>query len=154
MKKEEVAKRDGKAFKTNEVKVKQDYIDAGYELFHYPRNEITPTGLLTVGELKPKDNILPRFLFRWDEKAESLDVDINNISEEIKRKFKAGKEGYEGQHTKRVPDEKNRIFEVSIKIPGITVFEGETSFGLHRELEVTVNSKASVSVCVEKKEGE
>lgn len=151
---EKVTSRDGMAFKTNEVKVKQDYIDARYELFHYPRNEITPTGLLTVGELKPKDNTLPEFLFRWDEKAESLDVDINNISEEIKRKFKAGKEGYEGHHTKRVPDEKNRIFEVSIKIPGITVFEGEISFGLHRELEVTVNSKASVSVCVEKKEGE
>jgi len=53
MKKEKVAIRNGKAFKTNAVTVKQDYIDEGYELFHYPRNEITPTGLLTVGELKP-----------------------------------------------------------------------------------------------------
>lgn len=70
MNKEKVAKRDGKAFKTNEVKVKQDYIDARYELFHYPRNEITPTGLLPVGELKPKDNILPGFLFRWENKKQ------------------------------------------------------------------------------------
>ena len=76
---EKVAIRDGKAFKTNEVKVKQDYyIDARYELSLYPRNKITPTGLLTVGELKPKDNALPRFLLRWDERAKSLDVDINN----------------------------------------------------------------------------
>ena len=51
----------------------------------------------------------------------------------------------------RVPDAENRIFEVNIKIPGITVFKGEISFGLHRELEVTVNLEASVSGCVEKK---
>ena len=70
--------------------------------------------------------------------------------------FKAGKRGYEGHHTMRVPDAENRIFEVNIKIPGITVFKGEISFGLHRELEVTVNLEASVSGCVEKKwqEGE
>ena len=30
----------------------------------------------------------------------------------------------------RVPDAENRIFEVNIKIPGITVFKGEISFGL------------------------
>lgn len=154
---EKVASRDGKAFETNEVKVKQDYyIDARYELSLYPRNKITPTGLLTVGELKPKDNALPRFLLRWDERAKSLDVDINNVSREIKRMFKVGKRGYEGHHTMRVPDAENRIFEVNIKIPGITVFKGEISFGLHRELEVTVNLEASVSGCVEKKwqEGE
>ncbi len=154
MDKEKVAIRDGKAFKTTEVNVKQDYIDAGYELFRYPKNEITPTGLLTVGELKPKDKTLPGFLFRWDEKAERLDVDIKNVSEDIKKDFKRGIRGYDGHHTKRVPDEKNRIFEVGIKIPKITVFEGKISFGLHRELEATVPLKSSVSGSVEKIAGD
>ena len=153
MKKEEVAKRDGKAFKTNEVKVKQDYIDAKYELSHYPRNEITPTGLLTVGELKPKDNILPRFLFRWDEKGDNLDVDINNVSRDKKRKFEHGQGGYGGHHPKRIPDEKNKIFGVDIKIPDFQVFKGKISFGLHRELVGTLNLKPSITGSVEKKEG-
>lgn len=153
MNKEKVAIRNGKAFKTNKVEVKQDYIDARYELFRYPRNEITPAGLLTVGELKPKDETLPGFLFRWDEKAESLDIDIKNISEGIKKKFTREIEGYDGHHTKRVPDEKNRTFEVGIKIPEMPVFKGEISFGLHRELERTLNLNPSVAGSVEKKEG-
>lgn len=154
MDREKVAIRDGKVFKTNEVKVKQDYIDARYELFLYPKNVITPTGLLTVGELKPKYKSLPGFLFRWDEKAESLDVDIKNVSEEVEKEFKRGIRGYKGHHTKRVSDEKNRTFEVGIKIPRITVFEGKISFGLHRELEVTISSKSSVSASVEKIDGD
>ena len=153
MDREKVASRNGKAFKTNEVKVNLDYIDARYELSHYPKNDITPSGLLTIGELKSRDKSLPEFLFRWDEKAESLDVDIINTPEVNKRKFKSGKEGYGGHHPKRIADEKNRTFEVDIKIPNFQVFKGKVSFGLHRELEVTVKSKASVSVSVEKKRG-
>ena len=153
MDKEKVAIRNGKAFKTNEVKVKQDYINANYKLILSPRTEITPTGLLTVGELKPKGKTLPGFLFRWDEKAESLDIDVKNVSGKIKKKFERGFGGYNGHHTKRALDDKNRIFAISIKIPGMAVFEGEISFGLHRELEVTVNSKSSISVSMEKRKG-
>ena len=130
MDREKVSIRNGKAFKINAVTVKQDYIDARYELFIYQRNEITSTGLLTIGELKPQDETLPGFLFRWDEKADSLDVDINNTTDGIERKFKAGKEGYDGHHTKRVPYEKNKTFEVDIKIPDFQVFKGNISFGL------------------------
>ena len=150
---EKVVIRNGKAFKTNEVKVNIDYIDARYELFIYPRNKITPTGLLTVGELKTKDKPLPEFLFRWDEKDDNLDVDINNVSRDKKRKFEHGQGGYGGHHPKRIPDEKNKIFGVDIKIPDFQVFKGKISFGLHRELKGTLNLKPSVTGRVEKKEG-
>jgi len=137
MKPEEVAIKDGKAFKTTEVKVIEKWIHPKYKMIKYKENRITDTGLLLVAELRPMEENLPRFLFRWDEKAESLDVDITDVSEEIKRKFKRGREGYEGHHPKRVPDEKEIIFEACIRTPQGKVFEGKISFGLHRELEAS-----------------
>lgn len=157
MKPEEVAIKDGKAFKTTEVKVIEKWIHPKYEMIKYRENRITDTGLLLVAELRPMEENLPRFLFRWDEKAESLDVDITDVSEEIKRKFKRGREGYEGHHPKRVPDEKEIIFEVCIRTPQGKVFEGKISFGLFRELEgkspVKFSCNAIMDV-VKRKEGD
>lgn len=157
MKPEEVAIKDGKAFKTTEVKVIENWRHPKYEMIKYRENRITDTGLLLVAELRPMEENLPRFLFRWDEKAESLDVDITDVSEEIKRKFKRGREGYEGHHPKRVPDEKEIIFEVCIRTPQGKVFEGKISFGLHRELEgkspVKFSCNAIMDV-VNRKEGD
>jgi hypothetical protein len=45
MDREKVSIRIGKAFKINAVTVKKDYIDGGYELFIYQRNERYKTKL-------------------------------------------------------------------------------------------------------------
>ena len=158
MKPEEVAIKDGKAFKTTEVKVIEKWIHPKYKMIKYRENRITDTGLLLVAELRPMEENLPRFLFRWDEKAESLDVDITDVSEEIKRKFKRGREGYEGHHPKRAPDEKEIIFEVCIRTPQGKVFEGKISFGLFRELEASKSlvefSCNAIMDVVRRKEGD
>lgn len=154
MDREKVAIRNGKAFKTNEVTVKADLIDARYKSSIYSNKKITDTGRLIIGELKPQDETLPGFLFRWDEKDDRFDVDITNVSKNKKRKFEHGEGGYRGHHRRRIHDEENRTFEVDIKIPDFQVFKGKIGFGLHRELARTLNLKPSITGSVEKKEGE
>jgi hypothetical protein len=128
MDREKVAIRNGKAFKTNEVTVKADLIDARYKSSIYSNKKITDTGRLIIGELKPQDETLPGFLFRWDEKDDRFDVDITNVSKNKKRKFEHGEGGYRGHHPRRIHDEENRTFEVDIKIPDFQVFKGKISF--------------------------
>jgi len=124
---------DGRAFGVNKVKAGVHYIDKNYTLECCSKNRITETGLLEVAKLKPKKKSLPEFKFRWDEKADTLDVDI----------YKNGKlcnelwdtDGYNGHHTKRVS--KDKIFEVFIKTPNGVIFDGQITSPLYRKLEST-----------------
>lgn len=126
--------RNGRAFGVNEVKADVYYIDKNYNLECYSRRRITPTGQLGVAALKPKTKSLLEFRFRWDEKADELDVDI----------YRDGKihnelwdiEGYRGHRTRRVSTT-DKIFEAFIKTPKGKVFCGRIACPLHRELELT-----------------
>jgi hypothetical protein len=71
--------RNGRAFGVNKVKADIHCIDRNYNLECYSRNRITKTGLLEVSALKPQRKSLPEFRFRWDEKADTLDVDILTV---------------------------------------------------------------------------
>jgi hypothetical protein len=76
-----------------------------YELMLYEEAEIKPNNLLIVGELEPQKRSLPKFWFRWDEKANALDVDILDVPDSIKDLFEKGERGYQGHHTNNVsPD--------------------------------------------------
>lgn len=102
------------------VKVEESYhCNSDYELELCLGQEVTPTGLLIIAKLKPKRPSRPEFCFRWDEKANQLDVDMEPKHEDWKKE----KNGYEGHHPEKV-DPKRRVFRVSIKIPGIDVFQG------------------------------
>lgn len=139
-----VATRDGKAFSTNKIEIKETrYLNPKYEIAVCSTNPITPTGLLIVGKLNPKETGLPDFCFRWDEKAEALDVDIDGVSEAEKEDFKNGRNGYQGHHTIRIASSNDRIFELDIGTPQIKVFTGCLSVCLNRELEL--NEKTSLT---------
>ena len=132
---------DGRAFGVNEVKADIDYKSKDYDLECY-------------SALKPKRESLPEFVFRWDEKAESLDVDILNVSENAKRKFRQEVEGYRGHHTRRIPDCKDRrVYETLIEMPLFgTVFRGRIVAPLHRKLELSssIGFKAHLGSVIKK----
>lgn len=145
---------DGRAFGVNEVKTDIDYKSKDYDLECYSGGEITKTGRLDIAALKPKRESLPEFVFRWDEKTESLDVDILNVSENAKRKFRQEVEGYRGHHTRRIPDCKDRrVYETLIEMPLFgTVFRGRIVAPLHRKLELSssIGFKAHLESVIKK----
>lgn len=145
--------RNGRAFGVNEVKANVYYIDRNYNLECYSKNRITKTGLLEVAVLKPKKKSLPEFRFRWDEKADALDVNILNVPNVDKKSFNKGMNGYTGHRTKRVS--KDKIFKVFIKIPDGIIFDGLITSPLHRELELIehIGFKASTKGVWMDKEG-
>ena len=83
------------------------HIAPDYELNEPSRSEIDEQGLLKVGELKAKKSDLPSFVLRWDEKADSLDIDIQGdpevVTKETKDYFRRGIKGYKGHHPVRKP---------------------------------------------------
>ena len=125
------------ASKFLDVKVEEPYhCNSDYKLELYPGQEVTSTGLLVIAKLKPEKSSLPEFWFRWDEKADHLNVDMKP-----KHKDWGGeKNGYEGHRPKKVGT--GRRFEVSIKIPGIDVFHGIISFSLFKKVGV----RGSISI--------
>lgn len=131
-----------KASSIIEVNVEKHCLDRNYDLEEHSGGEITPTGLLVIATLKPKKSSLPEFWFRWDEKDDKLDVDIKEVDNTVKDWFKRGEKGYGGHHPKRISVEK-RTSEVDIRIPGINIFRGFISFGLHRE--VAIKDKIQLS---------
>ncbi len=128
--------RDGRAFGVNEVKADTYHIDKDYNLECYSKKKITRTGLLEVAILKSTKKLLPKFIFRWDEKADTLDIGILNVSYINKRSFNSGINGYTGHHPKRVG--RNKVFKVFIKTPDRIIFNGLITSPLHREQELTI----------------
>ena len=136
MKKEQVARQDGKAFRTNTVRVeKEEYKDPQYTIETYGSRGIGETGLLEIGRIVPVVSGLPRFLLRWDERQEALDVNIEGISEAEVERFKRGQGGYKGHHTVRIPGCSARVFRADIRIPRRRIFAGNILVALHREKE-------------------
>ncbi len=92
----------------------------------------TETGLLEIFEIIPNSPDLPRFRGRWDEKADSLDIDLLHADERMRKAFEAGRPGYIGHRAVRVPGS-SRAFEVKMAIPGIDICVGMITLNLLRE---------------------
>lgn len=138
MDKQEVSKRDGKARKTFNVDKQQLYLDTDYNIVVLENNEISPTGLLIIAELRPIQNKkLPRFVFRWDQKANTLDVDALNAKKEDIDKFKNGTSNFSGHHPTKLTVE-GRQYEVRIVWAGKILFQGHIGFSLAREVVFSV----------------
>jgi hypothetical protein len=132
-------KKDGRAFGIFNKKVNVIYVDNNYMIqgFDEP-SKITDTSYLTLGELLPKNNHdLYTFVFRWDEKANALDIDVKNCKDiELIKKFKSdGDKEYHGHHTERVVNNK-RSYNVDIIWESKRIFEGTICFNLNREAEL------------------
>jgi hypothetical protein len=126
-----VAKKDGKAFRTNKVKVEDGYtVHAEYELKLCEEEEIGRTGRLKILELFPSDpkSTAARFIGRWDEKENFLDIDPIDAKGNVDRSVK-----FKEHHPKALPD---RHFGVKICTSGKLLFKGVVSFGLGRDIQL------------------
>ncbi len=132
----EVKNRDGKARETIDVSEHHSYLDSRYEIVCFSHSENGLTGRLDVARLHPKadsDTTLPSFLFRWDEKANALDLDVKNAEVTKTRRFKKGVAGFVGHHPKRLPGE-GRRFQVEIHWDNTKLYDGQVAFSLSREV--------------------
>ena len=152
MRKEDVAKQDGKAFGAHGITVTTEVLHPSYDTPIGTEPRTTETGLLVIVELRSTcDPNLPWFCGRWDERADSLDFDLH-----VGGKSESSK-NFSGHHSERVPGG-GRCFKVDIEWPaGKTIFRGVICFGLERGQSVEESVTATLSVTAEvvrKKQGQ
>jgi hypothetical protein len=133
-------KKDGRAFEViNKVK-KAVHLDDSYELnLLETSSQITPTSYLVVGKLEPKSNkSLCTFIFRWHERASSLDVDVENCPDKkLVKRFKSDKDkAYYGHHPTKIP-EAGWSFDTRIVWNSKRILDGIINFNLSRKMEFT-----------------
>jgi hypothetical protein len=133
-------KKNGRAFEIINKAKRVVYIDNNYKLsmFKTP-SQITATSYLVVGKLEPKiDKGLCTFILRWDEKALSLDVDVENCPDKkLVERFKSDKDqAYFGHHPTKIPNA-GWSFDTKIVWDSKRIFDGAIKFSLSREMELT-----------------
>lgn len=109
--------------------VSKEYQDSAYNwVLNSDKKAIEDkNGYLLIAELFSNDENLPRFKFRWDHKASTMDVDIFLNGEDHKDLWKQN--GYCGHWTELADDEK-REYSVRIEIPERKIFVGVIMVGL------------------------
>jgi hypothetical protein len=144
------AKQSRMARGTNTVGEFHSRLDDDYEIVTHSECRITETGLLVVAELKPKNarHGLPGFLFRWDEKADHLNVDPIGVIGDQMEEFKSGKPGYAGHRPVRSSSE-SRSFCITIRWNNRTLYEGDITIPLKFETSIKERIGVSVSASVE-----
>jgi hypothetical protein len=133
------------------ITYESEYLMPDYDLEILENNIIWKQGLLLCGKLTPKRHTLPGFSFRWDEKADALDIDMNGESKHVKD-WKYSRNGYAGHHATKTKKE-GRHFHISIKTPTMKVFDGSILFNLARDATTSIKtgSQSSVEISVNKK---
>jgi hypothetical protein len=124
------------------IKADITYIHDEYELVVLPKISITEQGLQLIGKIKPKNNTMPEFLIRWDEKDNHLNVDI--VPEE--KLWKRGIQGYKGHLAEKLKDRAGRAFSLIIETPASKVFNGVVSFNLARDRSLKTSTGMSATV--------
>jgi hypothetical protein len=142
-------KADGRAFAVKDLTIAEVYKDPGYQIELYHNNKATDTMHLIIGKLISSDPSLPYFIFRWDEKQDQFDVDIENVDNETKEKFKAGKDGYSGHHPRRFLYN-GRCMEVDISLPNKRIFKGTIKVPVIKEekfnMYFTINANGRITM--------
>ena len=143
------AKKKRMARGTLAVSESQSHLERDYRIMVLCENEITDTGLLAVAELSPeKGKTGPRFRFRWDEKAQQLDIDALDVPSALKRQFEEGKTGYEGHHPVR-SSSTSRTFHSKIVWDNRMLYEGDVTVPLAYEASITAGLGVAVTVPLE-----
>lgn len=130
------------------VPIEIRYIDSDYNLKIYPNKKAPPTGLVTFAELESSDNQLPKFIFRWDRVACTMDIDINLNG--ILRKDLWGQQEYYGHHPE-IHNIELREYNVLIGKQGRKIFEGIirisllVNLNLHEEIKVSENINIKIT---------
>jgi len=141
-------KKDGRAFTVFNKVTKISHLDDGYEFNAVEEpSQITSTSHLVVGKLVPmSDRSLCTFIFRWDEKASSLDIDPENCSDrKLVERFRSDKDkAYFGHHPTKI-QRAGRSFETRVVWDSKKIFEGIISFNLGRQGESIVKVGVTAS---------
>jgi hypothetical protein len=144
------SRRDGAA-SLNNLKVTKRYLHPDYDI-QVQDLVRGSTGWLRIFSLTPKIPGLPSFHARVDDgsvrktKDPELDIDIDDVSDAVKRDFKAGRNGYMGHHTRRQSNPNERIFDVEITMRNERVFEGEVFFNVNFSMTAEMKSSTQVQV--------
>jgi hypothetical protein len=153
---EQIANRaqpDGQATNLSNLQINERRLDADYEIrkHNLARSEM---GLLKVFDLVPRTAGKANFEARLDDgnpgkrREPELDFDITGVSDDIKTDFKRKEPrlGYSGHHSDRSPNPNQRIYDVEIKGPWGTVFEGEVSLNATFSVGVSESITATATV--------
>ncbi|MBM3155788.1 MAG: hypothetical protein FJ004_00700 [Chloroflexi bacterium] len=126
-----------------------EHLDEDYTVQVPKESKTTEQSCLVVGGLEPKADLLPRFSFRWDQKANHLNVDIHGVNNTEKTRFERGENGYSGHVAQKV-EQHGRFFDINILIPSKRVFKGRISFNLEftQEAVVRIGVKAHANISV------
>lgn len=122
-----------------------DYLSPKYKVEVLSDQPTTPTGLLEVARLNPERSGLPKFVFRWDESKDELDLDIYKNGRY--RNDLWNKPGYKGHHTDKVKDGEKK-FKADVKISGEKVFRGIIDVGLFIKIIIKESVKLTDSIKV------
>jgi len=121
----------------DDLMIHESHIHPDYEVkFGDPK--VSSTGSMVIFKLIPKDGCSgPRFVGRWDNKQEALDVDVFDAIDKENKQFKAGADGYCGHHNGKAEfGASGRTYQIKIEWLGKgTIFEGEANFAVHRRLQ-------------------
>jgi len=123
------------------VEIEVTYLNPNYALSNQAAKVVTGTGLLEIFRINPKVDG-PLFIGRWDggsrepgkKERYDLDIDIEGVSPEEKRRFMSGKGGYSGHHTIQIESDRGRKYHVSLCIPGAKIFDGSVCFNVLRKI--------------------
>jgi len=120
-----------KVDKAFNIDIEEQYRNPEYELFVEKESTIAQNGLLQVFTLKSKDQSLPRFVGRWDQNKEVIDIDMYDRGRtKPSLDFKKGTPGYSGHHPKRISKD-IRTFQVSVEIPNVVIYTGLITFNIN-----------------------
>jgi hypothetical protein len=132
-------------FKRQDRFVHAQYVLRGGELA-----SVTATGHLEVLRLEPVvPGELPIFSVRWDERANTIDVDLIGDPQEAKL-FKRGACGYYGHHCETASTAP-RTFKVSLGARWLRLYEGFLTFniGLSAQVKDEFRLEDSISASCE-----
>lgn len=124
------ATQEFKALGSHNINVATEFLSADYKEPEFePIATVGDTGLLRLMRIEPRTPGLPAFSVRWDQKEDSINVDLVGESEDALY-FSKGRAGYCGHKTNRI-SENPRTQEIDIDTP-ITgpVFKGAMALNI------------------------
>lgn len=98
------------------INLQDEYVDPRYTVEVPSPAAVTATGHLVILRLNPKRAELPSFEVRWDEKQNTVDVDLIDIGGTRRTT------GFEGHHPESISNDP-RVIKISIQLPAFKIYE-------------------------------
>ena len=128
MKKEVFTNLGLRANSASNVEIVTDSIDPRYRLVESDKSISTETGHLELFRVGPLNAGLPTFSARWDQQANSIDVDLLGDSA-ARRLFRDEAGGCAGHHSQIVRDSP-RTYRLKIQTPAGVVVSGTVTLNI------------------------